>query len=109
MHRWDSWYQALTIKTAENDDDLFKKPFYWYEIEWTPNYIIWRIGPDKQHLRVVGYMDNTVTAVPDNQMILVVSQEFHDSQWWVPAPYDQRNIPYPKNPLTGKILAVEIE
>ncbi len=109
LHRWDSWYQALTIKTAENDDDLFKKPFYWYEIEWTPNYIIWRIGPDKQHLRVVGYMDNTVTAVPDNQMILVVSQEFHDSQWWVPAPYDQRNIPYPKNPLTGKILAVEIE
>ena len=73
-----------------------------------PDHIVWRIGPDKQHLRVVAYMDSTVTAVPDNQMILVVSQEFHDSEWWVPAPYDQRNVPYPKNPLTGKILSVEI-
>ncbi len=108
LHRWDSWYQALTIKTPQPNADLFKRPFYWYEIEWTPDHIVWRIGPDKQHLRVVGYMDNTVTAVPDNQMILVVSQEFHDSEWWVPAPYDQRNIPYPKKPLTGKILAVEI-
>ena len=108
LHRWDSWYQALTIKSPQANADLFKKPFYWYEIEWTPDHIVWRIGPDKEHLRVVGYMDNTVTAVPDNQMILVVSQEFHDSEWWVPAPYDQRNIPYPKNPLTGKILAVEI-
>lgn len=109
LHRWDSWYQALTIKTPENDDDLFKKPYYWYEIEWMPDHIAWRIGPDKQHLHLVAYMDSTVTAVPDNQMIVVVSQEFHDSEWWVPAPYDQRCIPYPKNPLEGKILAVEIE
>lgn len=108
LHRWDSWYQALTIKSPQTNADLFKRPFYWYEIEWTPDHIVWRIGPDKEHLRVVGYMDQTVTAVPDNQMILVVSQEFHDSEWWVPAPYDQRNIPYPKVPLTGKILAVEI-
>ncbi len=108
LHRWDDWYQALTIKSAENDNDLFQKPFYWYEIEWMPDHITWRIGPDKEHLHVVGYMDNTVTAVPDNQMILVVSQEFHDSEWWVPAPYDQRNVPYPKSPLTGKILKVEI-
>jgi hypothetical protein len=109
LHRWDSWYQALTIKTPQTNADLFKSAFYWYEIEWTPDFIVWRIGPDKEHLRVVGYMDKTVTAVPDNQMILVVSQEFHDSEWWVPAPFDQRNIPYPKNPLTGKIIAVEIQ
>ncbi len=108
LHRWDSWYQALTLKTNQSNADLFQKPFYWYEIEWAPDHITWRIGPDKEHLRVVGYMDNSVTAIPDNQMILVVSQEFHDSEWWVPAPYDQRNVPYPKNPLTGKILAVEI-
>ncbi|MEO5645744.1 MAG: hypothetical protein ABIQ40_13600 [Bacteroidia bacterium] len=108
LHRWDSWYQALTIKSPATNTDLFKQQFYWYEIEWMPEHIVWRVGPDKEHLRVVGYMDQTVTAVPDNQMILVVSQEFHDSEWWVPAPYDQRNVPYPKVPLTGKILAVEI-
>lgn len=108
LHRWDSWYQALTIKSAQSNADLFQKPYYWYEIEWMPDHITWRIGPDKEHLRVVGYMDTSVTSIPDNQMILVVSQEFHDSEWWVPAPYDQRNVPYPKNPLTGKILAVEI-
>ncbi|MBI3511178.1 MAG: hypothetical protein HY064_10980 [Bacteroidetes bacterium] len=109
LHRWDSWYQALTIKDAENDNELFQRPFYWYEFEWTPDHIIWKIGPDKEHLRPIAYMDNTVTVVPDNQMVVVVSQEFHDSEWWVPAPYDQRYIPYPKDPLVGKIIAVEVE
>jgi hypothetical protein len=109
LHRWDSWYQALTIKAAADDDELFQKKFYWFEFEWTPESITWKIGPDKEHMREIAFMDKTVTKVPDNQMVVVVSQEFHDSQWWVPAPYDQRYIPYPKDPLVGKILAVEIE
>jgi hypothetical protein len=109
LHRWDSWYRALTIRTAENDEELFNKPFYWYEIEWTPQHIVWRVGPDKEHLRAVGYMSNEYTQIPDNQMSLIISQKFPDSEWWTPAPYNQRYIPFPKNPLEGKILAVEIE
>ena len=109
LHRWDSWYQAITIRTPENHDDIYKRDYYWYEIEWTPNYISWKIGPEKNQLEQVGYMDKTVTTIPDNQMIVVVTQEFHDSEWWKPAPFDQRNIPYPKNPMIGKVLAVEVE
>lgn len=109
LHRWDSWYKAVTIKTPANDNELFRKPYYWYEIEWAPDHITWRIGPDKAHMRVVGYMNSEYTMIPDNQMSLIVSQKFPDSQWWVPAPYDQRYIPYPKNPLTGKIIAVEVD
>lgn len=109
LHRWDTWYKALTIKTPENDDELFGKSRYWYEIEWTPESITWRVGPDKDHMRAVGYMNNDYTVIPDNQMSLIISQKFPDSDWWVPAPYDQRYIPYPKNPLTGKIYAVEVE
>lgn len=109
LHRWDSWYKAVTIKTPAKDDELFRKPYYWYEIEWAPDHITWRIGPDKEHLKVVGYMNSDYTMIPDNQMSLIVSQKFPDSQWWTPAPYDQRYIPYPKNPLQGKILAVEVE
>lgn len=109
LHRWDSWYQAITIRTPENHDDLYKRDYYWYEIEWTPEHIAWRIGPDKHQLKMVGYMDKTVTTIPDNQMIVVVTQEFHDSEWWKPAPFNQRNIPYPKSPMIGKVIAVEVE
>lgn len=109
LHRWDSWYQAITIRTPENHDDMYKRPYYWYEIEWTPEHIAWRISPDKVKWTLVGYMDKTVTTIPDNQMIMVVTQEFHDSEWWKPAPFNQRNIPYPKNPMVGKVLAVEVE
>jgi hypothetical protein len=109
LHRWDNWYKAVTIKTAENDNEIFRKKFYWYEIEWTPESITWRVGPDKEHMRVVGYMNSDYTTIPENQMSLIISQKFPDSEWWVPAPYDQRYIPYPKNPLKGKILAVEVE
>ncbi len=109
LHRWDSWYQAITIRTPVPHDDIYKRNSYWFEIEWTPEHIIWRIGPEKNQLSMVGYMDKTVTTIPDNQMIVVVTQEFHDSEWWKPAPFNQRNIPYPKNPMVGRVLAVEVE
>jgi hypothetical protein len=109
LHRWDSWYQAVTIRSAFSHDKLFRSPFFWYEIEWTPQHIVWRVGPDKNSMTAVGYMDKTFTTIPDNQMIMIIAQEFNDSEWWKPAPFDQRNIPYPKNPVKGKIIAVEIE
>lgn len=109
LHRWDSWYQAITIRTPENHDDIFKRRYYWYQIEWTPDHIAWRIGPEKDQLTLVGYMDKSVTMIPDNQMEVVVTQEFHDSEWWKPAPFNQRNIPFPKNPIVGKVIAVEVE
>lgn len=109
LHRWDSWYQAVTIRTAFNHDKLFRSNLFWYEIEWTPNHIVWRVGPDKHSMKAVGYMDKTFTTIPDNQMIMIIAQEFNDSEWWKPAPFDQRNIPYPKNPVIGEILSVEIE
>lgn len=108
-NRWDTWYQALTTKTPEKDDELFKSPYYYYQFEWTPNYIIWRIGPEKDKLRVVGYMDNTVTSVPNNQMVAVITQEYHLSEWWPPIPFKQEYIPFPKNEIKGKVYSIEVE
>ena len=108
-NRWDTWYQALTTKTPAKDDELFKSPYYYYQFEWTPNYIIWRIGPEKNKLRVVGYMDNTATSIPNNQMIAVITQEYHLSEWWPPIPFKQEYIPFPKNDISGTIYSIEIE
>jgi hypothetical protein len=60
-------------------------------------------------MRVVGYMNSDVTTIPDNQMILIIAQEFQMPGAWQPAPFDIRYLPYPKSPLTGKILALEVE
>jgi hypothetical protein len=108
LHRWDDWYKALTIKYEINHDSIFNKPIF-YEIDWQPEKIIWRIGPDKNKMIIVGYMDNTVTTIPDNQMVIVFSQEFHDSKWWPLSPFIQDLIPFPKNDIICDILELEIE
>ena len=108
-HRWDKNYRALTEKTMEPDDELFGSHWYYFQIDWQPESITWRIGPSKDKLRVVGYMDSNVTSVPNNQMLLIVSQEFHNTKWWVGSPYSQDNIPFPENDLVGEIYEITIE
>ncbi len=108
-NRWFTAYQALTTRTPQKDDELFKGSFYYYQFEWTPTHIIWRIGPDKNNLRVVGYMDSTVTCIPNNQMIAVLTQEYHLSEWWPPIPFRQEYIPFPKNDIKGELYELTIE
>jgi hypothetical protein len=108
LHRWDDWYQALTSK-YENPHDETVGDIIYYEIDWQPESIIWRIGKSKDHMKVVGYMDHTVTKIPDNQMIAIISQEFQYAEWWPTAPFLQDYIPYPKNDLVGTVYEIEIE
>jgi hypothetical protein len=108
-HRWDKNYRALTEKTPEKDDELFGSPYYYFQIDWEPTEIIWRIGPSKDKLRVVGYENYTVTSIPNNQMLLIVTQEFHNTKWWIGSPYSQDNIPFPKNDIFGEIYELTIE
>jgi hypothetical protein len=107
--RWDEYYKALTIKTAEKEKDLYKSKYYYFEIEWKPNEIIWRIGPEKNNLHIVGYMNDKVTSIPNNQMLMVISQEFHLGWWWPEAPFDQNHIPFPKKDIVGEIYEINIE
>ena len=108
LHRWDDWYQALTLKYENQHDETVGNIFY-YEIDWQPDKIIWSIGKSKNNMKIIGYMDNTVTKIPDNQMIAVITQEFDYSDWWPLSPFKQDYIPYPKNDITGYIYEIEIE
>ncbi|MBN2681894.1 MAG: hypothetical protein JXR58_05265 [Bacteroidales bacterium] len=108
VHRWDKWYKALTFKTELPHDETVGTVL-WYEIDWQPDKIIWRIGPDKENMKIVGYMDSTFTKIPNNQMIMVITQEFHDAQWWPTAPFDQNYIPFPKSDIKGYLYEIEIE
>ena len=108
-HRWDKGYRAITEKTPESDDELFGSGYYYFQIDWRPTEIIWRIGPSKDRLRVVGYVNSSVSAIPNNQMLLIISQEFHNTKWWIGSPYSQDNIPFPKNDIPGKIFEITVE
>lgn len=108
-HRWDKDYRALTQKSMELDSTLFGPGGCWFVIDWRPTEIIWRIGPDPDHLRVVGYMNAEVTAVPDAPMSLVVTQEFHNTAWWPGAPYEQGGIPFPARDLVGRVYTMRVE
>ena len=108
-HRWDKSYRALTEKSLEKDDELFGSEFYYFQIDWQPDRIIWRIGPSKDKLRVVGYEDDKITSVPNNQMLMIITQEFHNTKWWIGSPYSQDNIPFPKNDIPGEIYELTIE
>ena len=108
-HRWDHWYRALTEKTEVSDDELFAADYYYFEIDWRPSEIIWRIGPEPHKMRVVGYMNESVTSIPNNQMLLIITQEFHNTKWWPGTPYSQDNIPFPANDILGKVFDLTIE
>jgi hypothetical protein len=108
LHRWDHWNKTVTLKAPVNHDSLFNRPCY-YEIDWQPNRIIWRIGTSLNNMTEIGYMDNTVTNIPDNQMVAVFSQEFHSSVWWPLSPFIQDLIPFPKNDIKGEILEFRVE
>ena len=108
-HRWDHNYRAITQKSEESDAELFGGEFFWFEIDWRPTEILWRIGPDRQHMRLVGYMNDRITSIPDVQMQLIVTQEFHNTKWWPGSPYDQGYIPFPGKDYVGEIHEVIIE
>lgn len=108
-HRWHQYYAASTIRTPISDDEMFKPDFYYYEIEWRPNEIIWRIGPSLDKMKVVGYTSDKYTVIPDNQMTTVVTQEYHYSEWWLPIVFDQNNIPFPKSDTEGRVFEIIVE
>lgn len=108
-HRWDASYRALTEKKEESDDELFGQDFYYFEIDWEPTQITWRIGKTPGKMRVVGYMNDAVTSIPNNQMLMVITQEFHNTRWWPGTPYAQDKIPFPLNDITGLVYDLTIE
>lgn len=109
LHRWNPYYRALSTKIPVKHDEIFKAPYYYFEIEWLPEKIIWRIGPEKDKLRVICVMDTSMSSIPNNQMMLMFTQEWHNEEWWPMAPYKQNFIPFPKKDIIGEILEIEIE
>jgi hypothetical protein len=60
-------------------------------------------------MRVVGYMNDKVTSISNNQMLLIITQEYHNTKWWPGTPYSQENIPFPSNDIPGEIYDITIE
>lgn len=106
--RWNELYKALTSKTPISND-IFKEDYYYYEIEWRPTEIIWRVGPSPDNMQVVGYMNDEYTSIPNNQMLCIVTQEYHYSEWWPPVVFWQGLIPYNKSDIEGKVFEIVIE
>ena len=106
--RWYPNYKALTTRTPMPNSD-FKEEWYYYEIEWRPTEIIWRLGPDPDHMQVMGYMDDQHSSIPSNQMKCIVTQEYHYSEWWPPIVWEQGLIPYNKTDIEGRVYEIVIE
>ena len=108
MLRWSKIYKALTIRTPIKND-VFKEEYYYYEIEWRPREIIWRIGKTPETMKVVGYMNEECTSIPNNQMLCVITQEYHYSEFWPPIVFEQGLIPYNKTDIEGRVYEIVIE
>jgi hypothetical protein len=109
FHRWNFFYRALSTKIPVKHGEIFDKPYYYFEIEWLPEKIVWKIGTEKDKLHTICVMDKSITSIPNNQMILMFTQEWHNEEWWPTAPYKQNFIPFPKKDIIGEILEIEIE
>jgi len=108
LHRWDDGYKAITHKAVVSHDWLLGEYSY-YEIDWQPNKIIWRVGKDLNNMKVICEMDDNVTSIPNNQMVIVVTQEFHDGDWWPTTPFHQNNIPFPAKDIKAEIEEIIIK
>lgn len=106
--RWTPTTQAMTIRTPISND-VFKSDYYYYEIEWMPKSITWRLGPSPDKMQVVGYLSDEYSSIPDNQMLCIVTQEYHYSEWWKPVVFWQGLIPYNKTDIKGKVFEIVIE
>lgn len=107
--RWDYFNKLITSKVSAPHDEVFDGDYYYFEIDWQPTRIIWRIGKDKKNMKEICRMNDKMTSIPNNQMIMLLTQEFHYQEWWPTAPFLQNYIPFPKNNLEGKLLEIEIE
>ena len=107
--RWNEQYQALTIRTPALNQELFGGDYYYFQIEWRPKEIIWRRGPSKDKMSEVGYMNEESTNIPNNQMVMIINQEFHLAEWWPTPVFEQDFIPFLKNKNVGKIYEITIE
>lgn len=106
--RWTQNTWAMTIRTPMSND-VFKEDYYYYEIDWNPTSITWRLGPSPDSMTVMGYMCDDYSSIPDNQMLCVVTQEYHYSEWWAPVVFWQGLIPYNKTDIEGKVFEIVIE
>ncbi|MBL0105355.1 MAG: hypothetical protein IPP51_17220 [Bacteroidetes bacterium] len=107
--RWNDYSKLVTAKVPQPHDEVFDGDYYYFEIEWQPTAIIWRIGKDEKSMREICRMDEKTTSIPNNQMVMVMSQEFHYQEWWPTAPFLQNLIPFPKNDIIGTLMEVVIE
>lgn len=108
-HRWNPWYKALTTKVPAKNKEVFGGEYYYFEIEWTPEKIIWRIGPQKNQMKIIAIMNSEISAIPNNQMSALITQEWHNQEWWPTAPFKQNFVPFPKKDIIGKVLEIEVE
>ena len=107
-NRWTKNSRNLTSR-VEISNDIFDEPFYYYVIEWKPKEIIWYIGKDLNHLNIVGYMSDEFSSIPNNQMVPVITQEYHYSEFWPPVIYEQGMLPYNSEDIKGIIYGLTIE
>ncbi len=107
--RWNDWYKAITSKIPQNHDELFNSDYYYFEIDWLPDRIIWKVGPEKNKLKTICALSENVSAIPSNQMLLLFTQEWHNQEWWPTAPFKQNFIPFPKKDIIGEVMEIQIE
>lgn len=106
--RWGDDIWAMTIRTPMSND-VFKNDYYYYEIDWEPESITWRMGPSPDNMMVMGYVSDEYSSIPDNQMLCIVTQEYHYSEWWAPVVFWQGLIPYNKTDIVGKVFEIVVE
>lgn len=108
-HRWNPWYKAITSKIPFNHKEMFGRDYFYFQIEWKPDRIIWRVGPEKNQLKTICIMTDRFTSIPDNQMVPVITQEWHHQDWWPTAPYKQNAIPCPNQDMKCIVYEVMVE
>jgi hypothetical protein len=107
--RANDWQKQLVSKVPVEFSEFSSYDFYYFEIEWLPSKIIWRIGRKRDHMKVICIMDDSMTSIPNNQMVPVIAQEWQRTAAWNLSLFPQEFIPFPKEDFTGEVMELWVE
>ena len=108
-YRANDWQKMLISKAPVVYSRIAASNYFFFEIEWQPTKIIWRVGPERDKMEVLCVMDDSITTIPNNQMLPVVTQEWLTKAPWYLSSYEQNFIPYPKDDVVGRIMELWVE
>ncbi len=109
LHRWDSFAPSINFKKLVKKEKLQQAAFIYLKVIWSPENIKWQWSEDGKQFSTLCEMNSDITSIPNNQMLLVYSQEFKEEERWAPGHLAQEDYPLFNDLPAFRVYQISVE